>query len=269
MAVRAALFLWWLGVVRLPLGPLMGHNFRLLLVSEVISVLGSAMAQVALPFAVLGIGGSAADVGYVAAAGTVPVVVFLLLGGVVADRVKRQQVMAAANVLEGAAQGSAAALILAGQAQVWMLMVCAAAGGVGLGFYFPAVQGLLPQTVPAAQLAEANAMMRVGRNVSLVCGPALGGVLVGVAGPGWGLAADAGSFVVAALLRVWMHFPAAAVPGKGDTMLRELRRAGMSSPLGAGCGRWWRSSRCWSRGTVALSDRMIIRQEDLSSAALP
>lgn len=216
--------------MRLSRGPLASRNFRLLLASQVISVLGSAMAQVAQPFAVLRIGGSAADVGYVTAAGTAPVIVFLLLGGVMADRLPRQRVMAAANVLEGTAQGCAAALVLAGQARVWMLMGCAAAGGVGLGFYFPAVQGMLPQTVPAAWLAGANAMTRMGRNLALIGGPALGGVLVGVAGPGWGLAADAASFGVAALLRLGMRIPAMAsgtgervAAGKRGAMVRELR----------------------------------------------
>ena len=197
------------------------RNFRLLLACNVISMTGTAVAIVAVPFAVLAIGGSAADVGYVAAAVMVPALLFPL-GGVVADRLPRHQVMMAANVLQTAAQAAAAALVLAGLAQVWELVVVAVARGVGYAFYFPAEAGLLPQTVPADQRAAANAMDRIGRGASQIGGSALGGVLVGVAGPGWGLAADAATFAVAAALRAGMRFP--DLPPVAKTgMLRDLR----------------------------------------------
>jgi len=82
--------------VKVPPGPLRSRNFRLLLACNVISVTGTAIALVAIPFAVLAIGGSPADVGYVAAAVMVPALLFPL-GGVVADRLPRHQVMVAAN----------------------------------------------------------------------------------------------------------------------------------------------------------------------------
>ena len=207
--------------MRMPQGPLRSRNFRLLLACDVISVTGTAVALVAIPFAVLAIGGSAADVGYVAAAVMFAALLFPL-GGVVADRLPRHQVMMAANVLQAAAQAAAAALLLAGRAQVWELVVLAFARGVGYAFYFPAETGLLPQTVPADQRAAANAMDRIGRGVSQIGGSALGGVLVAAAGPGWGLAVDAASFAVAATLRAGMRFP--GLPPVAKTgMLRELR----------------------------------------------
>jgi len=205
----------------MPQGPLRSRNFRLLLACDVISVTGTAVALVAIPFAVLAIGGSAADVGYVAAAVMFAALLFPL-GGVVADRLPRHQVMMAANVLQAAAQAAAAALLLAGRAQVWELVVLAFARGVGYAFYFPAETGLLPQTVPADQRAAANAMDRIGRGVSQIGGSALGGVLVAAAGPGWGLAVDAASFAVAATLRAGMRLP--GLPPVAKTgMLRELR----------------------------------------------
>ena len=208
--------------MRLPQGPLRSRNFRLLLACNVISTTGSAGATVALPFAVLTIGGSASDVGYVAAAYLVSFIVFLLLGGVIADRLPRHQVMVAANALQGLAQAGSAFLVLTGGAHVWELMALAAARGVGSGFFFPASEGLLPQTVPADQRAQANAMDRIGRNGGQIGGAALGGVLVGLAGPGWGLAVDAMSFAIAGALRAGMHFPALPpVPTSG--MLHDMR----------------------------------------------
>lgn len=206
----------------MPPGPLSSRNFRLLFACDVISASGTAVATVALPFAVLRIGGSASDVGYVAAAYLVPLIGFLLLGGVVADRLPRHQVMVAANVLQALAQAASAVLLLAGHARVWELAVLAAARGIGTGFYVPASEGLLPHTVPADQRAPANALDRIGRNSGQIGGAALGGLLVGLAGPGWGLAADAVSFAVAGALRAGMRFPALP-PAPRAGLLHELR----------------------------------------------
>src|SRR6202050_3543019 len=119
-------------------GPVRSRNFRLLVAGNVISVTGSAVSLVAIPFAVLRIGGSASDVGYVATAKVVPLIAFLLLGGVLADRLPRHKVMAAGHVLQALAQGASAILVIAGHARGWELAALAAAGGVGVGFYYPA-----------------------------------------------------------------------------------------------------------------------------------
>jgi Transmembrane secretion effector len=101
-------------------GPLGSSNFRRLVTCNVISIAGSAVSFVALPFAVLRIGGSASDIGYVATAGLIPLLAFLLLGGVIADRLPRHQVIVAANALQACAQGTAAALVITGQARIWL-----------------------------------------------------------------------------------------------------------------------------------------------------
>jgi MFS family permease len=190
-----------------PTGPLRSRNFRLLFACDVTSVTGTAVAQTALPFAVFAIGGSARDLGYITAASMLAFLVFLLIGGTVADRLPRYKVIVAANLMQGTAQATAAALVLTGTARVWELLVLAAVRGIGTGFHMPAASGLLPQTVDADQLARANAIQRIGRNSAMIGGAALGGVLVGLAGAGWGLAVDAASFGVAAMLRIGMRFP--------------------------------------------------------------
>ena len=208
--------------MRLPRGALQSRNFRLLVACDVISGSGNAVAFVAIPFAVLAIGGSASDVGYVATASLIPMLVFLLFGGVAGDRLPRHKVMMAANSLQALAQGVSAILILTHHAFVWELLILAAARGTGLGFYFPAAQGLLPQTVPEEHRAQANAISRTGRNSAGIGGAALGGLLVGLAGPGWGLAVDAVSFAVAAALRSGMRFPAMP-PAARESTLHQLR----------------------------------------------
>jgi MFS family permease len=220
-------------------GPLSSRNFRLLSACSVISVSGSQIAAVAMPFAVLRSGGSASDVGYVAAAELIAMIGTLLLGGTIADRAPRHHVMMAAEVLQAVAQGVAAMLLLTGQAHVWQLAAVAAAGGAGFGFYYPAAQGLLPQTVQASQLAHANALFRTGRNAASIAGAALGGILTGLAGPGWALAADAATFAVAAALRAGMRFQRLP-PGQTASAFRDFRDG-------------WRefSSRRWLRAVVA------------------
>lgn len=188
-------------------GPLRSRNFRLLAMCNVISVTGSAVSFVALPFAVLRIGGTPSDIGYVTAARLIPLIGFLLVGGVIADRLPRHQVIIAASALQAFAQGASAALILTGRAQIWQLAVLAAAGGFGFGLYYPAAQGLLPQTAPADQLAQANALDRTGRNAAGIGGSAVGGLMIGLAGPGWGLAIDAASFAIAGALLIGMRLP--------------------------------------------------------------
>jgi MFS family permease len=207
---------------------------------NVISLTGSALSLVALPFAVLAAGGSAADLGYVAAAQLVPLSLVLLAGGVVGDRLPRHRVMAAANAVQAATRGGAAALLLTGQARVWQLIVLTGVGGVALGFFLPASQGLLPQTVPQDQLVPAYAIDRTGRNAASIGGAALGGLLTGLAGPGWALAIDAATFAVAGLLRVRLTLPGRPPDPAATTLLHDLREG-------------WRefSSRRWLWASVA------------------
>lgn len=214
-------------------GALASRNFRLLVGCDVTSMTGTAMATVAVPFAVLHAGGSATDVGFVTAAGLVPTIAFLLFGGVISDRIPRQQVMVAANIVQALAQAGFAALVLTGHAWLWAMIALTAARGGANGFYLPAAQGLLPQTVAAGQLSSANAIARLGLNGAQIAGAALGGAVVGLAGPGWGLVADAASYVVAAALRAGMRLGP----------LPPAHRSGIWSELGEG----WRefTSRRW------------------------
>src|SRR5437016_5272642 len=120
------------------LAPLGQRDFRLLFAARTVSLLGSAMAPIALAFAVLDLTGSKSDLGLVLAARALPQVVLLLVGGVWADRLPRHQVMVASNVLSAASQAGVAALLLSGHAQIWELIALAAANGASSAFFFPA-----------------------------------------------------------------------------------------------------------------------------------
>ena len=126
--------------MKLALAAFRSKPFRLLFAGELVSLLGTAVAPIALAFAVLDLTGSATDLGYVLAAGWAPQIVFILIGGVLGDRLPRNLVMVGANLLSAAAQGATAALLLAGVAQPSHLAVLAAVRGTATALFFPAAQ---------------------------------------------------------------------------------------------------------------------------------
>ncbi len=203
------------------LAPLRERDFRLLFLGRVVSFAGSAMAPVALAFAVLELGGSATQLGLVLAVAILPQVFFLLVGGVIADRFPRHIVMVGSNLAAGAAQAVTAYLILSGKAEIWHLGVIALVRAVTSSFFYPAMQGIVPQTVPADELQPANALLRLALNATNIGGAALGGLLVAVAGPGWAIGFDALTYLAAAAILLPMHVRAP----RGDddaSFIREL-----------------------------------------------
>ena len=174
------------------------REFRLLFAGHGVSVFGDRMVAVALAFAVLELGGSASEVGLVLAASWVPAVASVLVGGVISDRVSRRTVMVAADVLRVASQGSMAALLISGSAEIWMLAALAGVTGAGMGLFSPAATGLLPEVVPSEGLQPANALRSTAASVSEILGPVTAGVLVAAAGAGYAIAVDAATFAISA-----------------------------------------------------------------------
>jgi MFS family permease len=209
--------------VRAALAPLAHREFRLLFVGRLTSLAGSAIAPIALAFAVLEITGSATDLGVVLAAGFVPQIVLFLFGGVIADRLPRHRVMVAADVIDGVVQLVAAVLVLGGTAEIWHLAVLNAVRGGATAFFFPAAQGLTPQTVPGAQLQEANALLRLTYSGTNIVGTALGGLLVAGVGPGWALGWDAATYFAGAAVIALMRTPSSRPEAADTSVLADLR----------------------------------------------
>lgn len=204
------------------LAPLRERDFRYLFSGRLTSLMGSAIAPVALAFAVLDLTGSPTSLGVVLAARTIPTVLFLLVGGVLADRLPRQRVMVGANLVSGGAQGAVALLLLLGVAEVWHLVALEIVAGASSAFFFPASQGIVPQTVPPRVLQEANVLLRMSMSSTSIVGAAAGGVLVAAVGSGWALAFDAATYVVAALLLARIAIPRSARI-EASNALAELR----------------------------------------------
>jgi len=194
-------------VRRIPLGALQEREFRLFFTGQLVSLLGDAVTPFALAWAVLDLTGSARDLGFVIAAKTAPLVVFLLVGGVFADRLPRRGVMLTADVARMVIQAATAALLLSHTARIWELIVLQALAGTGTAFFNPASTGLTPMTVSAGRLQEANALRGMSMAAMQFAGPALAGVLIVTVGPGYALAIDAASFGVSAFYLARLHLP--------------------------------------------------------------
>jgi MFS family permease len=205
------------------LEPLRERNFRLLFAAQAVWLLGSWMTPVALAFAVLDRTESASALGIVLGAETVPLALLLLVGGVWADRLPRVRLMITADTVSFAAQGTTAVLIISGRVEIWQMAALAAVGGAADAFHTPAWSGLLPQTVPAAMLQRANALRHLESNTMRVAGPLLAGVIVATAGAGWAIAADAASFLIAAVILTGIRVPPVAARAvHGASFRREL-----------------------------------------------
>jgi MFS family permease len=195
-------------------GPLTERPFRLLWLGRTGSSIGDSLIPVALAFAVLRIGGGATGLGIVLAAFTIGRASFVLVGGVWADRLPRRAVMITADLVRFSTQAVTAALLLGHVAQVWELATLQALAGAAGGFFVPASTALVPQTVSAPRLQQANALLSLSQSATSIFGPALSGVIVAVAGPGAVFAIDSASFVVSAgflaALVVEEHVPPAA-----------------------------------------------------------
>jgi MFS family permease len=125
---------------------------------------------------------------------------FVLIGGVWADRLERHRVMVVTDVVRAILHGTLALLVFLGPAPIWAIVAIEAVFGTAEAFFNPASTGLVPQTVPEGELQQANAANSVVSNVAELVGPAIATALVLGLGAGWAFAFDAATFVFSALL---------------------------------------------------------------------
>jgi hypothetical protein len=189
-----------MGNVARQLRVLRHRDFRYLWLAQSASVIGDRIVIVALALFVIGLTGSATDLGLVLAASSLPLVAFLLLGGVWADRLPRHRVMVVTDLVRFTLHALLAALIFAGTVQIWQLIAIEALFGTAEAFFRPAANGLLPQTVPEAEIQEAQGLSSLSNNIGEFAGPALATALVLGLGAGWAFALDAVTFLLSAAL---------------------------------------------------------------------
>ncbi|WP_312855969.1 MFS transporter [Nocardioides stalactiti] len=205
------------------LAPLRDRRFRWYFASRAVDLIGDIMGGVALVFAVLEVSSSASALGIVLAAHSIPMVAFLLVGGVLADRFGRTLIIQLSNLTASVTALAIAALVLTDNAEIWQLAALSAVNGVAAAANQPALAGLLPQLAPEGALQSANALNGLLRNSALVIAPALaGGLVVGV-GAGWAIAINGATYLLSALLLLPIKLPAPPPRDDGDSILKDLR----------------------------------------------
>lgn len=203
-------------------GALTEREFRNLYFARAFSLFGDGIAPVALAIALLKtLHWSPSALGYVLGVRAGAVVAFLLVAGVIADRLPRRLILMSSDLLRFGAQGATAVLILTKDARLWQLLILAFAYGLGDAFFRPTSTGIIPQTVSGERLQQAMAMIMLTQSSFLVLGPVAAGALAVTVGPGWALAIDACTFLVSAAFVARLSRLPRAPAGAG--FLRELR----------------------------------------------
>jgi MFS family permease len=203
-------------------GPLRNTGFRWFFLGRVVSLAGSSMAPVALAFAVLDATHSAGALGLILAARSVPMLLFLLVGGVVADRFSRRTVLLVSNSGAALSQGLAATLFISGNFHLAAIVALEFVNGTLTAFTSPALRGIVPQLVDADQRQRANSLLGSSKNLISIVGPSLAGGIVIAFGGGWAMCIDAVSYLIAAFCLAKVRLPE-QVTKSSQAFFRELR----------------------------------------------
>jgi MFS family permease len=224
------------------------RDFKFLFLGQSASAIGDQVVIVALALYVTQRTGSPTDLGLVLAAQSLPLIALVLFGGVWADRLPRHRIMIAADYARALLHGVLAASIVLGGASVAEMIVIEALFGAARAFFQPAYSGLLPQTIPDAEVQDARALSSSTENLAILIGPALGAVMVLTVGAGVAFALDAATFLLSAeLLRHIRPRARGDVPRERTTVLADLRAG-------------WREvrSRTWVWATIAAFTVVVL-----------
>lgn len=211
--------------------------YRLFFTSRTVSTLGDMMRPVVVVAAVVEAGYGATGVGFALAAEMVPYALFVLFGGVLADRYSPRRMMIGADVLRFLTTGLLAAGFAFGTPPLWQILVLLGLNGLGSGLFQPGVASVIPRV--SSDVLRGNAILRLSESVMTVLGPAFAGVLLAVTDPWSGMAVDAITFAVSAIC-LWR--------------LRIQETTTEKVSLRRGLGQGWREfrSREWLWGTIVV-----------------
>lgn len=193
-------------IARVPLlAPLAIRDYRFVWLGESVSLLGDQFNTVALAWLVLGLTGSGFALGVILIASAIPRGLFMLVGGVLSDRISPRDLALASNVLRAILTTVVAGLVIGERVELWQLAAVGVVFGTVDAVFLPAINTLVPRLVPPDRLAAANAVMQgTGQLVGTV-GPAIAGFAVAFVGVGAAFVVDAASFAVAALMLWFVH----------------------------------------------------------------
>lgn len=177
-------------------------DFRRLWIGQIISAAGSQMQFAALNWQIYELTRSPVALGLIGLVRVVPIILFSLIGGTVADVYDRRKMMLMTQSLLAAVAVALGVLSLQGATTLTSIYILTAIGAAAVAFDNPARQSLVPALVPVEHRPNAFALNSTGMQVATIAGPVLAGVVIGKLGAGWAYLLNAASFlaVVVALL---------------------------------------------------------------------
>lgn len=191
------------------LAPLRHRDFRLLWTGMTVSLVGDGIFLVAMAWQAYELWNAPAALSLLGIGMTIPTIAFLLPAGVLSDRLDRRSLMLCADIGRAVVIAALAILALTGLLVFWELVLLVALYGAGTAFFTPAFEAIVPDIVPADDLAAANSLDQFVRPITLrLAGPAVGGALVAGVGTGAAFTVDAASFLASALAVFLMRPPA-------------------------------------------------------------
>jgi DHA3 family tetracycline resistance protein-like MFS transporter len=206
------------------LAPLRHRDFRLLWAGMTVSLVGDGIFLIAMAWQAYELWNAPAALSLLGIAMTIPTIAFLLPAGVLSDRLDRRKLMLYADAGRAVVIAALAALSLTGLLSFWELAIIVALYGVGTAFFTPAFEAVVPDIVPASDLAAANSLDQFVRPIALrLAGPALGGVLVAGFGTGTAFAVDAASFAASTVAIFFIRPPAHPRSEHADSSLKAVR----------------------------------------------
>ncbi len=202
---------------------LANRPFILLLAGRTTSMLGMAFSPVALAFGLLQLpGGGAGTLSIVLASQTLPMVVFMLVGGVVADRYPRRLVLLTGELLAALGWGAIGAMLLTGYAPILLLSLAAALAGISSALIYPALNGIIPDLVDEDMLQPANSWLAMGASAARLAGLVAAGAVVIWLGGGWAMVIAGALFAASGLLMVRLPRLTGTLAGTEDRPIRQL-----------------------------------------------
>jgi predicted MFS family arabinose efflux permease len=197
------------------------RDFRIMWIGACTSSVGTLMQTFAQAWLVLQLSGSSFLLGLDSFLGSVPIVLFSLVGGVLADRTERQKLLLGSQFVQMACAFLLAGLFATGVVRIWQILALSFIVGTAQSFGGPAYSALIPTLVKAEDLPNAIALNSIQFNAARVLGPTLGGVAL-VFGASWCFSLNGISFiaVIISLLIIQPHF----VPTKsGESVLTSMK----------------------------------------------
>ncbi|QMU97521.1 MFS transporter [Microbacterium esteraromaticum] len=198
------------------------RNFRWFFLARAITMVTGSMSSIALAFAVLEIDNDPFSLSLVLTAFTLANIVFVLFGGVVADRLPRALVIQVCYVIDILSIGTIALLLFTGTASIPAVAALAALNGASTAFVMPAMQGIIPQLTSPENLQQANAMLSFVRSAVTIGGPVIAGILVTTAGPAWAMVVQMTGWLIAIPILAMVRLPPPAGDG-GFSLFSDLR----------------------------------------------